>query len=206
MIGRWYHPVAVSRVLTLILIAAPFLLACLGGCFGSDRTGQTGRVSQTNQTSQARPTDLENSKQDAPPSGYNPARRTQLAELPKAEVRIGSHVMPVWVAANSLTREEGMMHLTDAEVPEDHGMLFVFLEEAPLSFWMRNTLIPLDIAFLDAKGQVLNTERMRPRDPTPIPSKGPAKYALEAKAGAFDRLGIRPGKTIQLPPGLSAID
>jgi len=187
-------------------VALFLLCLLLAGCGGA-RPNTSDQSEKSVRSNQRDVSDASISSDAAEgPSSYNPARRTQLADLPTAEVRIGSHVMPVWIAANSLTREEGMMHLTEAEVPDSHGMLFVFLEEAPLSFWMRNTLIPLDIAFLNAKGEVLNTERMQPRDPTPIPSKGPAKYALEAKAGTFERLGLRPGMTIQLPAGLAAID
>ncbi|GMV38159.1 MAG: hypothetical protein AMXMBFR61_26670 [Fimbriimonadales bacterium] len=199
-----YHASIVSEGFLLLRRSFAWVVLCLlllAGCGGGDASHGSEVSDRTDVSDRSEP-----SGKSERPAAYNPARRTQLADLPVAEVRIGEQVMPVWIAANSLTREEGMMHLTDAEVPDDHGMLFVFLEEAPLSFWMRNTLIPLDIAFLDAKGEVLNTERMQPRDPTPIPSKGPAKYALEAKAGTFKRLGLRPGMTIKLPAGLSAID
>ena len=78
-------------------------------------------------------------------------------------------------------------------------MLFVFPDEAPRSFWMRNTLIPLDIVYLDAAGKVVSISRMKPLDETGVPSLGPAKYAIEMNKGAAARSGVKVGDVLTIP-------
>lgn len=82
----------------------------------------------------------------------------------------------------------------------DHGMLFVFDQDQALSFWMKDTRIPLSIAFLTAQGEILNIHAMKPmNDELHYPSVGLARYALEVNQGWFSKHGIKPGDTIQLP-------
>ena len=82
----------------------------------------------------------------------------------------------------------------------DHGMLFVFDRDQVLSFWMKNTWIPLSIAFLTAQGDILNIHDMQPLNQQPrYPSSGMARYALEVNQGWFARHRIKPGDRIQLP-------
>jgi uncharacterized membrane protein (UPF0127 family) len=86
-------------------------------------------------------------------------------------------------------------------LPADHGMLFVFPAPQPLGFWMRNTYIPLSIAYLDADGRILNIEDMAPRDESSHPSRGLALYALEMRKGWFADKGIGVGARVTgLPP------
>ena len=85
----------------------------------------------------------------------------------------------------------------------DHGMLFVYPNSAPRSFWMENTSIPLSIAFLDETGRVLNIENMTPHDRTGVPSAGSAMYALEMNRGWFERNGVQVGAVIAGLPGPS---
>lgn len=107
-------------------------------------------------------------------------------------VTIGKHTLRVEVAADSLTRERGLMFRK--EMPEERGMLFVFPEAQPLSFWMKNTFLPLSIAFLDGDGTILNIEDMAPLDEyTHHRSQGAARYALEVNQGWFDRHGVSAG-------------
>jgi uncharacterized membrane protein (UPF0127 family) len=83
----------------------------------------------------------------------------------------------------------------------DHGMLFVFDRPQPMAFWMKNTYIPLSIAFLDANGTILNIEDMRPQDESTHPSRGNALYAIEMKQGWFASRSIEPGAKVSgLPP------
>ena len=77
-------------------------------------------------------------------------------------------------------------------MPADHGMIFVFRDESPRAFWMKNTLIPLDILYLDATGRVVSVKQMKPHDLTRVPSDGPAMYAIELNAGRR-RAGGREG-------------
>jgi uncharacterized membrane protein (UPF0127 family) len=72
-------------------------------------------------------------------------------------------------------------------------MLFIFERPEPLSFWMKNTFIPLSIAFLDTDGRILNIEDMAPQTETTHWSKGPALYALEMRKGWFMERGVKPG-------------
>lgn len=96
-------------------------------------------------------------------------------------------------------QQEGMMWLTDKDVKDDQGMLFVFPSAAQQSFWMQNTLIPLDIIYIDAKGKVLNIVHGKPRDESPLPSSGPAQYVLELKDGMAARYRIGPGTVLKIP-------
>ena len=82
---------------------------------------------------------------------------------------------------------------------EDAGMLFVFDQEQPLSFWMKDTLIPLSIAYISADGRIVDIQDMQPLDETPHPSAEPAQYALEVNQGFFKERGVAVGDTVELP-------
>lgn len=89
------------------------------------------------------------------------------------------------------------------ELEQDRGMLFVWPDSAPRRFWMKDTSIPLSVAFLTERGRILNIARMEPsQTERTYPSQGPAKYALEVNRGWFARHGIGPGDRARLhPPG-----
>ena len=106
---------------------------------------------------------------------------------------------PLWVeVADTLEkRERGLMFRRS--LPENEGMLFVFKEPIELSFWMRNTLIPLDIAFVGPDGVILNIHQARPLDESVLyRSAGAAKYVIETNRGWFARHGIGPGDKVIL--------
>lgn len=130
----------------------------------------------------------------------NPNRIYQLRELRKVDVKIdGKHVFKSWVVDTDSKRQEGMMFLKDGDVKPDEAMLFVFAQSQPLSFWMKNTYIPLDIAYISEKKRILNIRTMKPHDETGIPSLGNAIYALEMKGGTCKRLGIKAGMRVDFP-------
>ena len=104
----------------------------------------------------------------------------------------------VEIADNEAERMKGLMERT--ELAENAGMLFVFEEEQPRSFWMKNTLIPLSIAYIDAEERIIDTQEMQPLDETVHPSAGPAMYALEVNQGFFEERGVEVGDTVELPP------
>ena len=103
----------------------------------------------------------------------------------------------------ALTREEQAMGLMFREsMPDDAGMLFIFSGEAPRSFWMKNTLIPLDILYFDSELKLVSAqENVRPcatqRCPG-YPSEGPAQYVLELNAGKAKALGLEKGDVLTL--------
>lgn len=121
------------------------------------------------------------------------------AELPKLTLTIGMHKVTAEVATTPDERARGLMQRFSLQ--PDHGMLFVFERAEPLAFWMKNTFIPLSIAFIGSDGKIINVEDMQPQTETTHWSKGPARYALEMKKGWFAEKGIGPGAVVQgLPP------
>ncbi len=101
------------------------------------------------------------------------------------------------VARTDAEREIGLMFRR--EMAPDQGMIFEFPDAAPRAFWMRNTILPLDILFIDASGRILNiAAQARPYDETPLPSVGPAQSVLEINGGLAARLGIQPGDRVRV--------
>lgn len=115
-------------------------------------------------------------------------------ELPVAPLTINGHKIAAEVAATPEQRATGLMHRFSLK--PDHGMVFVFERAEAMGFWMKNTFIPLSIAFIGADGRILNLDDMAPRDETSHPSKGPALYALEMRKGWFAERGIGPGDVV----------
>ena len=124
------------------------------------------------------------------------------AELPTITLTIGSHKLVAEVVTTVEQRATGLMNRFSLK--PDHGMLFVFGRPAPQVFWMKNTYIPLSIAFLDADGRILTLEDMRPQTEDGHWSKGPAQYAIEMKKGWFAERGIGPGATVSGIPRVAA--
>lgn len=108
----------------------------------------------------------------------------------------GAHSFTVELVDTPETRAQGLMYRQ--ELAPDAGMLFDFLDERPVSFWMRNTYIPLDMLFISADGVVRNIHvNARPHDPTSIPSDGPVQFVLEIPGGRSEELGIEAGDTVE---------
>ena len=84
-------------------------------------------------------------------------------------------------------------------LPESTGMLFVFPGEDYLSFWMRNTYIPLSLAFLDSQGVIVDIQRMKPLDEKPHISRKKASFAIETNQGWFQQHHIEIGDTFKIP-------
>lgn len=140
------------------------------------------------------------------PKDDNPSRIYQLRDLETAKVKIGKNVLTLWLMNNNSKREEGMMFLQDKDVKADQGMLFVFLAAEEQGFWMHNTFIPLDVAYIGADKKILNVAVLKALDETSVKSKGKAQFVLEMKKGAFERLGIKPGMTVEIPADVKAWD
>jgi uncharacterized membrane protein (UPF0127 family) len=132
--------------------------------------------------------------------GSSSARRQfPLDTLPTSTVTIKGHTFRVWLALGVDEREEGLMFVSDNEIADDQGMLFVFPDERYLGFWMKNTITPLDIAFARMNGTIVTIATMPPLTLQTFPSLEPAMFALEVKAGTFARLGITEGDRIDIP-------
>jgi uncharacterized membrane protein (UPF0127 family) len=106
----------------------------------------------------------------------------------------------VEIAETDATREHGLMDRT--EMAADHGMLFVFQDDIPRAFWMKNTKIPLDMLFFDADRRLVSVQHNVPpceADPCPAYSSGaPARYVLELNAGQARKLGVSPGDELTI--------
>jgi len=107
----------------------------------------------------------------------------------------------VEIVATPATRNRGLMFREALDA--DHGMLFIFPDEQPRSFWMRNTRIPLSIAYADSVGRIVHIADMKPFSERSVPSGAPARYALEMERGWFVRHGVRPGDTIRRIPAVA---
>lgn len=121
--------------------------------------------------------------------------------LPITTLTIGDKRIAAEVADDTPERTIGLMFRQN--LAPDSGMLFVMPRAEKASFWMRNTLIPLSIAYISPEGVILEIHDMKPRDETPIPSTfRNIAYALEMDKGWFAKNGILGGEQISgLPPG-----
>ncbi len=119
----------------------------------------------------------------------------QLRSIP---LTAGMHVIQAEVAQTDRERAIGLMHRKD--MPTNHGMLFVFDEPQPQCFWMKNTLLPLSIAFVADDGSIVNIADMKPLDETSHCSKKPVRFALEMNQGWFAKRGIKAGAKLKGPP------
>jgi len=117
------------------------------------------------------------------------------AELPAVQISAGMHLIRAEVADNAGARMQGLMHRTS--LAQNSGMIFVFDEAAIHCMWMKNTLIPLSVAFLDENGAIVNIADMQPHSEQSHCAARPARYALEMNKGWFTQRGIRPGTRLR---------
>lgn len=118
-------------------------------------------------------------------------------DFPKRKISLGGHTLDVEIADTPLRRERGLMFRTSLD--DKSGMLFVFESQQRLAFWMKNTLIPLAIAYIDKDRKIVDIQEMVPAVmgeafPKNYPSKAPAMYALEMPKGWFARKSVKIGQ------------
>ena len=111
--------------------------------------------------------------------------------LPRRTVSVEGHEVDCEIADTDASRMRGLMHRE--ELPQGEGMLFMFPWPDQQSFWMRDTHIPLDVAFADAQGKILNIETGTPLSERKMLSQGPAMYVLEVPKGWFAFRRLEPG-------------
>jgi uncharacterized protein len=131
---------------------------------------------------------------EPPPGAPNPAFNGGQAELKRVQLRAGMHIVSAEVADNMRTRSDGLMMRN--KMAPNQGMLFVFEKSEPHCFWMRNTLLPLSIAFIDDNGVIVNIADMKPQSDDSHCSKKPVRYALEMNQGWFASKGIKADSVI----------
>ncbi|HNV72003.1 MAG TPA: DUF192 domain-containing protein [Candidatus Ozemobacteraceae bacterium] len=136
------------------------------------------------------------------PPPFSPTHAGQ--RLPHHEARLGTHPLRIMLARSLEEKMQGLMYFTHLD--QDEGMLFVYPQTQRMAFWMKNTLIPLDLVFFNERLQVTEwIEGMQPGGQKPdhaLPrytSRGPARYALELSEGSVRRLGIQSGQQLDIP-------
>ena len=120
--------------------------------------------------------------------------------LPIVQLNAGMHLIRAEVAADYASRMTGLMHRSS--MPSNVGMLFIFDDDQRQCMWMKNTLIPLSVAFIDEKGTVINIEDMAPQTEDSHCASRPSRYALEMNRGWFAARGIKPGSRLGGIPGV----
>jgi hypothetical protein len=121
--------------------------------------------------------------------------QAQQPSLPKVELGAGMHLIHAEVADRDDTRATGLMRRTS--LPQNGGMLFVFETTGVHCMWMKNTLLPLSVAFIDERGAIVNIADMQPLSETSHCAARPARYALEMAQGWFAERGIRAGQRLR---------
>ena len=131
----------------------------------------------------------------------NAAPKAQL-DLPKATLILGTNSLNAQIAADDTSRELGLMSRTN--LGTDEAMVFVFPQPRPVSFWMKDTPVPLSIAYVGRSGLIYELHDMKPFDETPVPSTSSAIiYAIEVPQGWFLNHGVFAGSTVEGLPSTS---
>ena len=110
------------------------------------------------------------------------------------KLSINGNELDVSLAEDEYSRANGLMKTES--MPQDSGMLFRWSEADPRSFWMKDTSIPLDIAFIASDGSIINIEKMQPFSLKSVLSAAPASCALEVNSGWFEKHGVKPGDIV----------
>jgi uncharacterized membrane protein (UPF0127 family) len=128
----------------------------------------------------------------------------ELEGFASTRLDVGGTTFAVWLAESPAQQSRGLMGVTAAQLaPLDdgtpRGMLFVFVYDARLSFWMRDTAEALDLAYVDARGRIAELHPLEPYDETRVVSAVPVRYALETARGTLAAHAIGVGDLVELP-------
>jgi len=148
-------------------------------------------------------------------SGQDTDKRNDLAAMKTGQIQIKGTTFEVWLATTPAEQERGLMQVKEdalAAIGPDparglpngaqRGMLFVSADEELRSFWMYNTITPLDIAYIRGNGIIVKTHSMAPLETRVYPSVEPAQFALEVRAGLLAELGIAAGDRVEIPQSI----
>ncbi len=186
------------RILSAIIA---FLFLFAAGCGGGAETPQSEDPQPRESRSETASAEASSGCSEAPLAEEAPdGVEAPLSEIEPFTINAsgGEEIeIEVEIADDDAERSQGLMFRES--LGEDCGMVFVFDEEQPLSFWMRNTLVPLSIAYIDSDGRIVSIRDMEPLDETSVPSEGPARYALEVNQGFFEENGVEAGDEVELP-------
>ncbi len=119
----------------------------------------------------------------------------QPTKLPVISLTAGMYVIRAEVAANEAARQQGLMFRE--KMSPNEGMVFLFPAPAAVCMWMKNTLIPLSVAFIDETGEIVNIEDMQPQTTDSHCAAKPVRYALEMNKGWFRQKNIKAGSVIE---------
>jgi len=114
--------------------------------------------------------------------------------LPVIDLKIDKNIIKAEVASTVSSQQLGLMYRKS--MPEQNGMLFVFEQKAGHCFWMKNTLLPLSIAFIDDEGKIVNIEEMKPQSEENHCPLKPIRYALEMNSNWFEKRQLGAGKLV----------
>jgi len=117
----------------------------------------------------------------------------------KAVLEIQGREFAVEIADTQKEREKGLMHRK--QIPQYGGMIFVFEKDKKLSFWMKNTSIPLSIAYISSDWEIKEIHDMAPNSTSTVKSEHSVRYALEVRQGMFEKIGAKAGDTIKVIEG-----
>lgn len=152
----------------------------------------------------------EKEKPTMPPSAPTPAPPAKPVtgpaqpRLETIQLYLGAAELTVEIADENRERQAGMMHRTT--MPESEGMLFVFPYPHQSGFWMKNTTVPLSIAYIDPAGRVIEIHDLHPGNTKPVESRSlRVQYALEVNQGWFAKNGIKPGTVLATDRGSLAV-
>ena len=142
-------------------------------------------------------------KGEESPAPPPPAPAALPQRLTTATIRVGEIPLVVEVAKEHATRQKGMMFR--ANLAPDEAMLFIFDRDSNLAFWMKNTPVDLDLAYIRSDGSITQTERMKANVVEPVYSREPVRFALEVPPGWLQKHGVDVGMKVIIPADVAAI-
>lgn len=182
------------------------------GCDGDNSSSNNGIVPISMGSSNNSPTSSneganKNPSDTSNPYGVsNPDRIFQTSNLETTTIKTPGGDLKLWIMDNEDKRREGMMFLKDHEVKDNEGMIFLFPDIQKLSgnyaFWMRNTILALDIDYISKDKKVINVGKGMPMNETPVPPMGDYFYVIEVKQGLSAKFGLVPGAKVQISDDL----